>query len=54
MVQVISTHNGVNAGRSGNLTTDTKTRKQASLYDNVVTQLDKAADLMGLDPNISG
>ncbi len=52
MVQVISTHNGVNASRSGNLTTDTKTQKQPSLYNNVVAQLDKAADLMGLDPNI--
>lgn len=52
MVQVISPHKGVNASRSGNLATDTKTRKQGSLHDNVVKQLDKAADLMGLDPNI--
>ena len=52
MVQVKSTHNGINASRSGNLTTDTKMRKQPSLHDNVVVQLDKAANLMGLDPNI--
>ncbi len=52
MIQVTPTSNGINASRSGHLTTDTMTQKQASLYDNVVAQLDKAADLMGLDPNI--
>ena len=52
MMQVTSIHNESVTRRDENLANDNAARKSSSLYDNVVKQFNKAADLMRLDSNI--
>jgi glutamate dehydrogenase (NAD(P)+) len=52
MIREKSTHYGDLGRQDENLATDPVAQKPPSLYDNVIKQFDKAADLMQLDPNI--
>jgi glutamate dehydrogenase (NAD(P)+) len=52
MMQVTSINNKSDARRDEDLANDHAARKSSSLYDNVVKQFNKAADLMRLDSNI--
>jgi hypothetical protein len=52
MMEVTSIPNESVIRRDENLANDHAARKSSSLYDNVVRQFNKAADLMRLDSNI--
>ena len=52
MILAESTHSKAIKTREENRTTNQAARKSKSLYENVLKQLNKAADLMQLDPNI--
>jgi glutamate dehydrogenase (NAD(P)+) len=52
MILAESTHSKATTTRDENLTTDQALRKSKSLFENVIKQLNKAAGLMHLDPNI--
>ena len=52
MILAESTHSRAITTRDENLTTEQVARKSKSLFDNVLRQLNKAAVIMQLDPNI--
>lgn len=52
MTRAETTNTEAITGQSEGFADDRAVRKSSSLYGNVIRQFDKAADLMGLDPNI--